>query len=34
MGEYAFFDAIMGKVGIKVDFGLVDEFEVGADDDT
>lgn len=33
VGEDAFFNAIFEQVGVKVDFGFVDEFEVRANDD-
>jgi hypothetical protein len=32
--EDALLEAILGEVGVEVDLGFVDEFEVGADDDT
>jgi hypothetical protein len=32
--ENTFFEIILRKVGVEVDFGFVDEFEVGADDDS
>jgi hypothetical protein len=34
VGEDALFDAMVGEIGVKVDFGFVDEFEIGADDDS
>jgi hypothetical protein len=33
VGENALVDTIFRKVGVEIDFGFVDEFEVGADDD-
>jgi hypothetical protein len=32
--EDTFLDSIFGKVGVEVDFGFVNKFEVGTNDDT
>lgn len=32
--EDTLLDAIFGEIGIEIDFGFVDKFEIGTDDDT
>ena len=32
--EDTLLNTIFGKIGIEIDFGLVDKFEIGTDDDT
>lgn len=34
VGEHALFNAIFGEVGVKVDFGFVDELEVRLDNNS
>jgi len=34
VGEDTLLNAIFEEIGIEIDFGLVDEFKIGADDDT
>jgi hypothetical protein len=34
VSEDTFLDSIFGKVGVEVDFGFVNKFEVGTNDDT
>lgn len=34
VGENTLVNSILGEIGIEVDFGFLDEFEVGSDDDS